>query len=180
MSTRYISDLHAFEPCIFDWVGNRFTSVAEYAEYITYNWNGVTQDDDLVIVDGDLGLLCPESIEFYRRLSGIKILVLGNHDAEWAESRVTKEIFYSVLTHINTEHSIITHRPEDLELYGRKPGMYAIHGHHHSYSQESMQASFKAYAQDTLRLNCCASLNGFKPCTLPELIMNKEILIYEQ
>lgn len=178
MSTKYIGDVHAYDPCVVNWTHSNFRDLQDYAEYITERWNGTVSNQDLVIVNGDIGISCIETINLYKNLNGKKILVIGNHDSEWLHNPVLHDLFQYVTPCLKAENLIITHCPEDLQRYGRKPGMYAIHAHHHEYSTNSMQACFQQYTCDNLRLNCSCPLNNYKPCTLPELIMNKEMLIY--
>lgn len=178
MSTKYLGDIHAYDPCVVNWTHSNFRDLKDYAEHITERWNNTVLPSEVVIVDGDIGTLCEDTVKFYMGLNGKKILIVGNHDSEWLRSKVLYDVFQYITPCLKAENLIITHRPEDLQRYGRKSGMYAIHAHHHEYSTNSMQACFQQYASDNLRLNCSCPLNNYKPCTLPELIMNKEMLIY--
>lgn len=178
MSTKYIGCIHAYDPSVVNWTYSKFRDSQDYAEHITERWNNSVSTQDLVIVCGDIGVPCSESIRLYKNLVGNKVLIIGNHDSEWLRIPVVYELFQRVTPCLRNTHLIVTHRPEDLQRYGRQTGMYAIHAHHHEYSTSTMQACFQQYASDNLRLNCSCPLNGYKPCTLPELIMNKETLIY--
>lgn len=40
-----------------------------------------------------------------------------------------------------------------------------------------MYNKLRSYVQDVYRLNCAADLNNHRPCTLQELMLNKELMI---
>jgi calcineurin-like phosphoesterase family protein len=137
------------------------------------NWNNFTNPDDIVIIAGDIGHYCPRTVDVLKKLNGTKILVIGNHDIIWGNNLYTCGCFQGIHTVIDTKDLYVEHIPEHLQ--GIKK--YHIHGHHHRYDMPGMQHTLKLYAADPYRLNCAADLNNNRPCTLQELILNKEVML---
>lgn len=172
MQYRYISDLHLYDVDSVDW-RPEFANLDVYAWHLLTNWNAVTDPDDIVIVNGDIGLCCKRTFDILNQLNGTKILVLGNHDIIWGQFIYSCGAFSGVHGAINSNGIYIQHIPEKLD----RDYTYFIHGHHHRYDMNGMLPALQQYARDTCRLNCAADLNNHRPCTLQELITNKEILL---
>lgn len=172
MQFRYISDPHLYDIQSIDWRPG-FDNLDLYARFFLDTWNTFTDDDDVVLMVGDIGHFCQRTVEVLRRCKGVKILVVGNHDAEWGNNIYTCGIFSGVHYAIDYNGIHVQHIPEARQALNG----YYIHGHHHRYDMPGMQAQLAAYVKDTCRLNCCADLNGHKPCTIQELILNKELNI---
>ena len=171
MSTiRFIGDIHAYDLYSLDW---RKMSLDGYADLLKENWNSTVAPDDITIVTGDVGHYCPKTIELYKSLNGKKILVLGNHDAEWGRELYTCKVFDGIHQAINLEGIDVIHIPD--ESYTKDH--YYVHGHHHYYNTYAMRQKLLAYAKDTFRLNCASDLIGNKPRTLQELVLQKELLL---
>lgn len=172
MSVKYISDLHLYDPTSVEW-RPEFSSMLEYPKYLTEQWNNFTDSDDIVILAGDVGILCQQSLDILVNLKGHKILVVGNHDSSWLSQPCARDIFDGIHDSIEQNNIFINHIPE---RYDGSCQFY-IHGHHHRYDMPGMNGKLQQYAADTYRLNCAADLNKHRPCTLQELIMNKELLL---
>lgn len=170
MQYKYISDLHLFDITSTDW-RPQFPELEDYASYLVDSWNAFTEPDDVVIIDGDIGHFCPYTIETLKKLNGIKILVIGNHDITWGSNLYNCGVFSGVHNSIEQNGIYIQHIPE--EYHGSC--QFYIHGHHHRYDMPGMYNKLRQYAADTYRLNCAADMNNHHPCTLQELILNKEV-----
>ncbi len=171
--TRFVSDLHLFDPCMYGWRSKTLT-VRGYAELLTQNWNSTVSDDDVVIVAGDIGIPCPDTVRVLRGLTGRKILVRGNHDVEWGIQLYTANIFSSIQDWLILDDILVTHVPTTGEGV---QSTYRIHGHHHTYEPLSMRSQMESYRRDANRFNCCIDLNGMRPRTLNELMMFKAMLM---
>ena len=88
MSIFAISDLHlsfgANKP--MEVFGGHWTN---YLEKIVENWNKNDNDDDVVLIAGDISWAMKledtkEDFEFLEKLKGTKVLTRGNHDFWWA------------------------------------------------------------------------------------------------
>lgn len=172
MQFKYISDLHIYDITSTDWRPN-FPNLDLYAIHLIDTWNAFTDPTDIIIIVGDIGHYCPKTIDVLRHLNGTKILVMGNHDISWGSNVYTCGVFSGVHEFIDQNNIHIQHIPE---TYTGTCQFY-IHGHHHKYDMPGMQNKLQQYARDTCRLNCAADLNNHHPCTLQELIMNKEVVL---
>lgn len=162
-----------YDPTVFDW-RPQFNDLYKMATYIIDTWNGSTESNDVVILAGDIGTYCTQTLDALKQLNGIKILVVGNHDIIWGRHLYDTGLFAGVHDAITSQNVFVQHIPT--KLVGNE-GKYFVHGHHHRYDMPGMQKSLMSYIADTYRLNCAADLIGFKPRTLQDLILQKELLI---
>jgi len=172
MQWKYISDMHLYDVSSFEW-RPQFDNLDLYAINLIDSWNAFTEPDDIVIVTGDIGHLCPKTISVLSKLKGTKILIVGNHDVEWGAKLYTCGVFSGVHNVIEQNNIHIQHIPEPYTGVCQ----FYIHGHHHRYDMPGMQNALNLYARDTYRLNCAADINGNRPCTIQELMLNKEVLL---
>jgi len=84
MSKIYVtSDLHFCHNKEFLYEPRGFKNIYEHDKTIVNNWNQKVDDDDLVIVLGDIMLKNNESgCYYFNQLKGNKIIILGNHDTD--------------------------------------------------------------------------------------------------
>ncbi len=172
MECKYISDLHLYDSYSLDW-RPQYDNLDLYAIDLLDTWNAFTQDDDIVIIVGDIGHNCPRTLDVLKRLKGVKILVVGNHDLLWGRDLYTCKVFNGIHQFINSNGVYVRHKPDG----NRGLCTYYIHGHHHRYDMPGMGNMLRLYSHDTYRLNCSADLVNNKPCTIRELILKKEILL---
>lgn len=174
MQCRYISDLHLYDAYSIEWRGDIYNyNLDLYAINLMDTWNTFTSTDDIVIVVGDIGNYCPRTLDVLSRLNGTKILVKGNHDIQWHTELYRCGIFKGIHDEISNNGIFVKHNP-----YGdRGDCKYYIHGHHHRYDMPGMNSALQLYARDVFRLNCAADLLNNKPCTIQELILQKELLV---
>lgn len=166
MDIRYIADTHLFYADSLSW---RNMSLGEYAQMLISNYNSIVQDSTLVLWVGDIGEYCQQTIDVLKQLRGRKTLIIGNHDLCW-QTEILKELFEDVTVSARFGNILVQHIPPDDVCNAE----YIIHGHHHEYDSPSMRSLRNSYLQDRTRLNCAADLNGGKPCTLRQLLINKE------
>lgn len=164
--------MHLYDIDSIDW-RPEFQNLDNYATYLLDNWNAFTGPEDIVIVAGDIGHKCPRTVEVLKRLNGKKVLVMGNHDYAWGSYLYTCGVFVGIHEIVLKDNICIRHIPEDIKCNHQ----FYIHGHHHRYDMSGMHNALQLYIKDTYRLNCAADLNNHRPCTIQELLMNKEILI---
>ena len=73
-----------------------FSGWDSYVERLEKQWNGVVDDDDTVVINGDISWSmrlseCYEDFSFLNSLKGRKILLKGNHDYWWSTlSKINK------------------------------------------------------------------------------------------
>ena len=77
------SDLHFGHNKEFLYKSRGFSSIEEHDQTIIKNWNSIVEDDDIVIMLGDLMLMDNEhGINCLRSLKGNKYYIRGNHDTD--------------------------------------------------------------------------------------------------
>lgn len=87
MSIYAISDLHLSFQC--EKPMSKFGDIwNDYEKKMKYNWNKIVQENDLVLVPGDISWATylsgiSEDMEYIDSLNGIKVLSKGNHDYWW-------------------------------------------------------------------------------------------------
>lgn len=176
LATKYISDLHLYDIDSLEWRDRLNMGLDQYAAFLIDQWNYFTDPDDLVIIVGDVGHYCCKTLEVLKRLKGTKVLVLGNHDVSWGRAAYDASIFKGTHTSITYNNIYIKHVPEIPDSI-RSEVTYIVHGHHHRYDMPNMQLKLSQYARDIYRYNCAADMNNHHPCTLQELMLNKEIVL---
>lgn len=175
MDYKFIADTHLYDDYSLEWRDYLHMSLDDYAEMLVDNWNYFTHDEDIVLLDGDIGHYCERTLRTLRRLKGTLILVVGNHDSDWGTEIYHCGIFKGIHVQVTLNSDVhVQHKPEfsDAMIQRYK---YLIHGHHHRYDMPNMQMKLSQYANNGKQLNCAADLNNHRPCTLQELILNKEI-----
>jgi calcineurin-like phosphoesterase family protein len=81
MNTFFTADTHLGHSAIIRFCSRPFSNVEEMNEIIIKNWNLKVKPKDRVYIIGDFAFGSREKILNYtRRLSGHKILIVGNHD----------------------------------------------------------------------------------------------------
>ena len=68
-----------------------------YLDKVTYNWNSVVSDEDIVIVAGDISwaMYLEDAIpdfEFIRKLKGKIVFIRGNHDYWWKSISAVRSV----------------------------------------------------------------------------------------
>ena len=113
MQTRFIADLHFYDAYSFDW---RKSDLDTFVNMIQDNWNKVVAPDDLTIVVGDIGHYCPKTVEALKQLSGKKVLVIGNHDAEWGNNLWSSNIFQGIYQTLEYKGLYVEHIPDETTI----------------------------------------------------------------
>ena len=179
----FTSDLHFGHTNLIK-KGSRpqFEKVETMDQTLIKNWNDVVDENDEVYIVGDFCFLSLFPAEFYLGvLKGKKHLIIGNHDAEWLKKMKYPEKYFSSVRDIaflqDKEKQItLCHYPW-MEWPGcrgthSKPG-YMIHGHIHGNKDHRSYKLIKENKMERI-LNCSVDINGFRPVTLEELIINNE------
>lgn len=79
-----------------------YRSVSEMNEAIAHRWNSVIRDEDLVYILGDFA--AANVTAWVSRLSGNKILILGNHDPD--------EVFSAGFLEVSEHKHLVAHPKE--------------------------------------------------------------------
>lgn len=140
----FIADTHFGGENIRRYENRPFETAAEMDEKLIENWNNIVTAEDTVYVLGDFSdyAEAEKDAEILNRLSGTKILVMGNHDShrtpqEWRELGFAECFSLPV---IYQQYFMLSHEP----LYINSNMPYAnFYGHVHgnpSYKDASEQS----------------------------------------
>ena len=129
----FTSDLHFGHRNIIKHCDRPFSNVDEMNSALINNWNSMVNNDDRVIVVGDM-FLCGKEImpEIMSQLNGYKILVKGNHDLSLKKM---KEIGFDEChrkmsyTLPGGQRALVQHHPIPEKLFSDHDLL--IHGHIH-------------------------------------------------
>lgn len=172
MSVKYIADLHLYDRSTVNWRDNS----TDFELQLIQEWNSVTEEDDIVFIVGDVGRDCPSTVEVVKKLKGIKILVLGNHDIDWKWDTEKYSLFHGIHPYILSNDMLLIHNPMDAKRFKKQ---WVIHGHLHTYEAEVLAKDHSDYIIDMHRFNCAVDMNAMHPCTLQELMYYKSMYIEE-
>ena len=141
MATWLTSDLHLFHKNIITYCNRPFTDEYEMNDRIVCVWNETVQDEDSVIVVGDLtaGLFDRKDqlVELVGRLRGVKTLVVGNHD-HLSNSAYRAMGFNTVVKSMVMGDMLIVHKPateqnpKTIRLKEVHKPKLIVHGHIHA------------------------------------------------
>lgn len=130
--TFFIADLHFGDEKIIRYEGRPFASAEEMDRLLILNWNRTVAREDTVFVLGDFSSHGEErDEELLEKLSGRKILIMGNHDrhrraGEWRGLGFAECVEWPV---VYREFFILSHEP--VYLNANMP--YAnLYGHVHN------------------------------------------------
>ena len=172
----YTADLHLGHANIIRLDHRPFSDVEEMDEYLITRWNDRVRPDDDVYIVGDV---CFKSArapqEYLRRMRGRKHLIVGNHDKHLikhpAVTRYFETIDMLLCIKDGPEQIVLCHYPL-AEWDGFFRNFYHIYGHIHNNDNQANK-----YMRSLPRaLNAGCMLNGYAPCSLRELIANREAL----
>ena len=145
-------------------------------EAIITNWNKRVTNADTVFILGDMMFrMQKHPTEYLSRLKGRKILILGNHDAEWiwregAAKHLTTQVSMMELIDKNRK-VVLCHYPMLIWPHMRG-GSYMVFGHLHGNREHDPVIR---NGLNLHMLNSCVEVNGYQPVTLDELIENNRI-----
>lgn len=136
----------------------------EMNEHMVERWNSVVKPEDTIIHLGDVWFT-NKGWEILHRLSGVKELVMGNHDEKDMAiyTQFFKRLHGSVtIRSKNRNHDLIlTHIPIHTSQFGRFFGN--VHGHIHRNLVKLPDGT-----PDPRYLNVCVEMIDYTPITLDE------------
>ena len=172
----FTSDCHFGHPNCIRMDHRPFRDVDEMDEYIIRRWNDRVSGTDDVWYLGDFCHRAKKpASEYLKRLCGHKHLIVGNHDRKMLSDPEAMKYWESV-DQIKTLNDgkygkiILCHFPI-ADWDGMYRGSWHIFGHIHSTRNAS------AKYMDTMEkaLNAGCMLNGYAPCSMRELLENREL-----
>lgn len=172
----YIGDPHFGHEAIIRLCDRPFATVDEMDEAIITNWNKRVTNADTVFILGDMMFrMQKHPTEYLSRLKGCKILILGNHDAEWiwregAAKHLTTQV--SMMELIDKNRTVVLCHYPMLIWPHMRGGSYMVFGHLHGNREHDPVIR---NGLNPHMLNSCVEVNGYQPVTLDEMIENNRI-----
>lgn len=177
MAIFFISDLHFGHTNILK-ARLQFKNTSDMDEYLINMWNETVNDDDEVYILGDFAYKNAKHISYYiYRLKGHKHLILGNHDEYWVKNTCDIKMWFETIDMLKTiEYKDIKltlcHYPMLEWNESNKETSYMIHGHIHDNKNDIAYEIIRKHLPKLL--NCGADINGYKPVTFEELVINNK------
>lgn len=169
----YTANLHIGHANIIQHCQRPFSSVEEMNRTLLHNWNKVIHRDDAVYVLGDLFFRnTVPADEYLKQMKGKKHLLIGNHDSSWMKKVELSKYFESV-SHMQeiidgSHHLTLCHYPM-MSWNACNKGAFQVYGHIHNNRNDTY---WPLLSTSELSLNAGVDINGFRPVTLQELIIN--------
>ena len=177
----YISDIHFGDQRVFDKCKRPFIDLNHFQDEIIKRWNNKVNKTDTVYVLGDIAEdFYSDVIKIFKKLNGIKHLIIGNHDLLLLDiikkSNIFESIEYMKLIKDNNRNVFLCHYPVmDWMEFSR--GGYHVYGHIHNKTKEHDFAyiQIKDYFKNKKGFNAGVDVTNFEPVTLDEMIKLKEV-----
>ena len=168
----YISDLHFGHQNVIAMDRRPFAGIEEMDAALIRLWNERVTEADEVYILGDFAYRNGYAASWYlRQLAGRKHLIIGNHDRHTVQDGSAMKHFVSVekMMYITDGGRTVSlcHFPV-AEWNGKRRGGYHVFGHLHCRRDEVYQ--FMSRYDRALNAGCM--INGYRPCTLEELVEN--------
>lgn len=169
MGVYFIGDTHFGHENIIRLNNRPFANIEEMDNTLIENWNSIINDLDEVYILGDVWFKGKRnSVEYVKKLNGVKHLIKGNHDVKPLKNQSFVNLFESVNDIldivVDNQRLILCHYPM-LEWNGYYRESLHIHGHIHN----NRKGVFEYLKTEPRALNAGVDLTGFRPVTLKEL-----------
>lgn len=169
----FTADTHFCHAKIISSCHRPFATADEMDEALIANWNRKVTNGDMVYCLGDM--FCHASRDKVRdilgRLKGKKVLVLGNHDADWKNRELIQAFFAAEAEYLNVSeggrHLVMYHYP--LLHWTNESKSWMIHGHIHNNRHNDYWPCLQRRERV---LNAGVEINGYAPVTFEELVEN--------
>lgn len=130
MAVYYTSDTHYFHANVIRYSARPFEGVDHMNAEMVRRWCELVRPTDVVVHVGDVAFCGINKLQpLFDQLPGYKILVRGNHDRSWSDTKLLRLGFHEV--HMQLYHAdlnaVISHVPMD----GLPTWVTNIHGHVH-------------------------------------------------
>ncbi|ALS22098.1 metallophosphoesterase [Paenibacillus naphthalenovorans] len=147
MEVWFTADTHFGHKNIIAYENRPFNSVEEMDEELIDNWNSYVEPYDLIFHLGDVFFYnSKKQQEMIPRLNGRKILIRGNHDEGYSDSKF-HQLGFDVHNYYIFDKFLLSHYPQQeealWELILQTDIIGNVHGHVHSRIQGLDQNIYK-------------------------------------
>jgi calcineurin-like phosphoesterase family protein len=173
----YTSDLHFCDEKILRVCNRPFDSVDAMNQALILKWNGRINGTDTVYILGDI-FPCAGGdeiivINLLKKLNGEKILILGNHDEEYAQALENSKLFESIkhMAFVTDTYKeiVLCHYPL-ISWRNDENGAIHLYGHIHNKDLPDV----REYYKNKKAYNVGLDVRGFVPITLREILGDGE------
>lgn len=126
----------------------KFKTIEEHDETIFKNYKKLIKKRDTVYFMGDI-CFDKSYLDRIKELRGNKILVLGNHDSQFIDTKDFVQVFDKVIAIKNYKGAWLVHFPVHPDELRHK---YCVHGHTHNIM-----------ISDSRYFNTCVDVNDYTP-----------------
>lgn len=177
----YISDLHFGHKNIIRYDNRPFKTVEEMDNTLIKNWNDVVSNKDFVYILGDISWYDEDkTVEIFKQLNGVKVLIKGNHDYIKRNSKIST-YFTSIQDYaelyIDKKNKVIMSHYPMLFWDGQFRDSVHLYGHVHNSHQWNMIESWLKEARQLQNIpmrmynvGCMMPWIDYTPRTLDEII----------
>lgn len=160
----FTSDLHFGHNNVIIYDERPFYSMENMEDMLIGNWNNVVGVNDTVYILGDFSLSkANTTMNILKRLNGKKILIEGNHDADYLKNNnFDRTLFEEIVSYKEINYKgnniVLCHYPIS-DWNGQKYGSLHFHGHIHKLEKDWVGA---------LNVGCCK--HNYTPLSIDEAI----------
>ncbi len=175
MNTYFTSDLHFFHTNVIEFCNRPFKDVEDMNQQLIRRWNDRVKYDDHIWVLGDISFGNEAQTRIVlHQLSGIKHLIVGNHDRKGRSDRLFNRDYkdFFVDSHdyyrlkVDGHKFVLCHFP----FYSWERGYINLHGHLHNsasyknkYNQYDVGVDANLYMPVSVEEAVKAAQKGEKP-----------------
>lgn len=168
----FISDTHFGHEAIIKLCNRPFNSVQEMDCYMIDRWRETISNNDKVYILGDMFYRCKDVSSILKLLPGQKHLLVGNHDKSWLHGNEGYFASINMVNTVVTNKGNVTMCHYPWVSWPSQNRSYMLHGHIHN----DTNLPFYSYLRGNPRiLNASVEVNGYRPCTIEEILSNNMI-----
>lgn len=163
----FIGDTHLGHTGILDMAMRPYNDIAQHDRDLIANWNSVVKPTDTVWHLGDFAwdkLPATEAAAIFKKLNGVKRLVIGNHDTDDVQNLGWASTHHMVTLKANGVDLVLFHYP-----LREWPGFYSGALHFHGHTHDNLPSGRRVW-------DCGVDHQGFVPLTYDQICQRMAML----
>lgn len=183
----FIGDVHVGHKNSLSFDNRPWTDIEKHDQEIMRRWNSVVGMEDTVYILGDISWYnSTKTIEYYKQLNGLKVLVRGNHDHKILKNRELQSLFmeicdYKELDLGNGKGLVLCHYPIPC-FKNHYYGWYHFYAHVHNSWEENMMQHACREMEELYNVPCnmfnvgvMKDYMGYTPRTFEEIVNSDRV-----
>lgn len=157
----FVGDTHFGHAGIIEMAARPFRDITEHDRTLIEHWNSVVKPTDTVWHLGDFAfdkLPIDNVATIFRRLNGVRRLVIGNHDTEAVCALTWESVHHMISLKAGGTEIALSHFP-----LREWPGFYAGALHFHGHTHDSLPSGKRSW-------DCGVDHQGFTPLTAEQIM----------